>query len=52
MVNNNMYEIGTSEGRLPNFPAASGQFIICKESFIKIENVPQLNITLREVARK
>ncbi|KAF0682996.1 SCAN domain-containing protein 3-like [Aphis craccivora] len=46
-----MYEIGTSEGRLPNLYSRN-QFTICKESLIEVDNVPQSNITLREVARK
>lgn len=51
MIYNNVYEIGTSEGCLPNLYGRN-QFTICKKSFIKVDDVPQLNNTLREVARK
>lgn len=37
IVKNNMYEIGTSEGRLPNLYGRN-QITISKESFIKVED--------------
>jgi hypothetical protein len=47
-----MYEIGTVEGRLSNLYSRN-QFVICKESFLNIEDVPQtVNISMREAARK
>jgi hypothetical protein len=46
-----MYEIGTSEGRLSNL-FSRNQLTICKESLVKVKNVPQININLKEVARK
>ncbi|CAI6348099.1 unnamed protein product [Macrosiphum euphorbiae] len=49
-VNNDMYEIGTKEGRLSTLYSRN-QFVICKERFPKVDDVPQTKISLRETAR-
>ncbi|XP_060862057.1 SCAN domain-containing protein 3-like [Metopolophium dirhodum] len=50
-VKDNLYEIGTNEGRLHQLYSRN-QFTICKEVFIQADDVPPVQISLREVARK
>ncbi|XP_028044424.1 SCAN domain-containing protein 3-like [Rhopalosiphum maidis] len=49
-VKDNLYEIGTNEGRLHQL-YSQNQFTICKEVFIQADDVPPVHIS-REVARK
>jgi len=51
IVKDNLYEIGTNEGRLHQLYSRN-QFTICKEVFIQADDVPPVQISLREVARK
>ncbi|KAL4090679.1 hypothetical protein QTP88_025471 [Uroleucon formosanum] len=50
-INNDMYEIGTKEDRLSTLYSRN-QFLICKERFLKADDVPQTMISLRETVRK
>ncbi|XP_025422714.1 uncharacterized protein LOC112692301 [Sipha flava] len=47
-VNNNMYEIGTKEGRFSTLYNRN-QFVICKERFLEVDDT---KISLRGAARK
>jgi hypothetical protein len=41
-----MYEIGTKEGRLSTMYSRN-QFVICKERFLEVDDVPHTKISLR-----
>jgi len=45
-----MYEIGSKEGRLSTLYGRN-QFVIYKERFLKVDDVPLTKISLRETAR-
>ncbi|XP_074035210.1 uncharacterized protein [Leptinotarsa decemlineata] len=50
-VQNELYELGTKEGRLPQMYSRN-QLTLCKESFISLDMVPNLHISLREYVKK
>ncbi|KAE9536727.1 hypothetical protein AGLY_006960 [Aphis glycines] len=50
LLSNNLHEIGTKLGRLYQ-PYSWNQFTICKKVFIQANEVPPVQISLREVAK-
>ncbi|XP_074039518.1 uncharacterized protein [Leptinotarsa decemlineata] len=49
-VQKELYRLGTKEGRLPQMYSRT-QFLLCKESFISLEMVPNLHSSLSEYVK-
>lgn len=50
IVEDGNYKLGTTKGKLQHYYSRN-QFTICKEKFVSVDEVPDIQLSLREVAR-